>query len=166
MLYYLGGASFGLLGAGVCGIFAWNIDSRRRHTPEDGFHEVVLNRIPEPNSSPVSMISEGQYVVRAHIVRNTSGLLALDGRCTVLSAPAFLKWQRDHFTCPACGSQFSLDGSWVAGRAPRDMDRYALEVETPNGLLRTSAAGEPVPIDDATAVYLDEWTLIRGRQRQ
>jgi hypothetical protein len=164
MLYYLGGASLGLLGAGVCGIFAWNSVTHSNRTREDGFLQIALNDLPAHNAPPVLFTIEDDLVSRFYLVQTGNGLLTLSYVCPFHACR--LRWQTERYACPCCGSQFTYDGTLIYGAARRDMDRYALEVETPNSLLRTSAAGEPVPIDDATAIYLDEWTLIRGRARR
>ena len=62
------------------------------------------------------------------MAQTPEGVAALDGVCTHLDC--LLGWddQANEFICPCHGSRFDATGRYLAGPAPRDMDRFAIEV--------------------------------------
>jgi len=94
--------------------------------------------LPAPGAAPRS-VPEGRF----WLAQTEEGVAALDGVCTHLDC--LLGWdeQAHAFACPCHGSRFDADGRYVAGPAPRDMDRFAVAV--------VAAEGEPVASTDFAA---------------
>ena len=164
-LYYVGGASLALLAAGSCGALVQFMNPPLRGE-EGGFYEVDFAVIPEINANPVGM-REGQYwLVNIH-----SGMLALTGICTFMigSRPegSLPKWvpTNQRFECPRCGSKYELDGTYIEGPAQRSLDRFTLEVTTPDGTLSTPSDGSPITITNATKIIVDTNRIIYGQAR-
>ena len=67
--------------------------------------------------------------------------------------------------CPCRGGKFQLDGTYIAGPASRGMDRFVIWAETPHRILHTPEDGSPVPIADATRIWVDTRTKIPGQPR-
>ena len=98
----------------------------------------------------------GPYVIdtdraRLFVVNSGQELIVLDGRSTTTNTRCTLKWVpvNQRFEDPCCGSKFTLDGTYITGRAVRNMDRYAVKIE--NGQvwveLSRSTPGAPRPAD-------------------
>src|SRR5579859_6903290 len=101
----------------------------------------------------------------AWLSNTEKGLIALSMYCTHFDHARF-KWvpANQRFECPWCGSKFRFDGFKLpGGPAPRNLDRYVLHVTNSNGTIRTSDDGDPVPIQDAKSIVLDERKIIRGK---
>ena len=71
---------------------------------------------------------------RVWIVRTHDGLYALSAICTHLGCTPIWHGSEDRFKCPCHGSNFTLDGTNVAGPAPVPLYRAALKVDL-NGTL-------------------------------
>ena len=111
---------------------------------------VSASDYPVPNASPVA-----NNLGKFWMVQTDEGIQAVYKVCTHLGC--IYSWDElaKRFACPCHGSQFQLNGTWIAGPAPRDLDRFPFEVRDANGsVLVTSADGKPVqlPANAATVV--------------
>jgi hypothetical protein len=150
MLYYLGGASLGLLAAGSCTASLWMA------MPEAPPHRFrVETFLPSVDMRP-RYFSEG----KCHLVRSDERLTAFDAFCPY--DRGWLYWEGTYFLCVECYSWFYTDGRWMRGKAPRDMDRFVLEVVTSDHELRTSEIGDFVSIADASMITVDTSRVIQG----
>jgi cytochrome b6-f complex iron-sulfur subunit len=61
------------------------------------------------------------------------GLLALYKVCTHLGCLYAWREQEGKFICPCHGSQFEYDGTYIRGPAPRSLDRFVVQLVTPDG---------------------------------
>ncbi len=87
------------------------------------------------------------------------------GRCGAeslvhpLATLLLLVWSDEdsQFACPCHGSQYNLAGDYVAGPAPRAMDRYEVMAVDGNGrVLARSQPGQPLALPSGTEhVYID-----------
>lgn len=98
--------------------------------------------LPAIGAAPLP-ISEGHFWV----AQTQEGVAALDGVCTHLDC--LLGWDASahEFVCPCHGSRFDATGRYLAGPAPRDMDRFAVEVVDGEGAVVAAtdfAAGSTV----------------------
>ena len=166
-LYYLGGASLALLGAGSVGVLARFLNPPL-HGEKDGIFQVDLSKIPARNKWPVQFPS-GRY----WLATLDTGLCALYAGCTftvkgIMHETCTVKWVpgNNRFECPCCGSKFRLDGSYIEGPAQRFLDRFTIEVTTPNGILVTPPDGAPVSIEGATQIIVDTNRVIYGKLRE
>ena len=164
-LYYVGGASLALLAAGSCGLLArfWSPPLRGE---KGGIFEVNLGHLPKVEKSPVAF-PPGRY----WLVNLNQGLLALHGVCThmlgAMQEGCLPKWvpSNGRFECPCCGSKYRLDGSYIEGPTRRGLDRFILEVTSPEGTITTPPDGSPVNIDGATQILVDTNRVIYGKPR-
>jgi nitrite reductase/ring-hydroxylating ferredoxin subunit len=165
-LYYLGGASLVLLGAGSIGVLARFLNPPLHEGIESGIFQVDLANIARTKEWPIS-VPNGHY----WLANIGGGLLALDGHCSFRRATnnegAFYKWvlSNNRFECPVCGSKYRLDGTRIEGPSQRGLDRFLLEVTSPNGILTTPPDGSPVSIKGATKIVVDTNRLIYGQSR-
>ncbi|MGW8249041.1 MAG: QcrA and Rieske domain-containing protein [Anaerolineales bacterium] len=94
------------------------------------------------------------------------GVLALYKVCTHLGCLYNWNNQEDKFICPCHGSQFQKNGVYIAGPAPRSLDRFAMQVvdSTTGEVLAESVDGQPLPVpENPNAVFLvDTGRRIRG----
>jgi hypothetical protein len=150
MLHYLGGASVGLLATGSCGAALW---MTMPEPPEHRFR--VENTLPSIDLRP-RYFRAG----KCYLVRSDNRLIALDSHCPY--DRGFTYWEGTFLLCVECFSRFDTDGRWQRGKAPRDMDRFVLEVVTSDHELRTSEAGDFVSIVDAIMITVDTARVIQG----
>jgi Rieske Fe-S protein len=174
-LYYLLGGSGALLVAGTCAGVTWFSQKVVRYGLDSGVFLLDLSMLPqigtirERNEPGLAVESSPFYFQDGYswLVHMPEGLIALDAQCTYAHQPARVKWVNieNHFMCPWCGSRFNLAGGYIWGSAPRDLDRFALEVTTPDGTPTTPLDGSPIPIVGATRVVLDTTRRIPGKAR-
>lgn len=163
-LYYVGGASMALLAAGSCGALA-KFFSPPLRGEKDGIFQVNLVEIPAVNGKPIG-IREGQY----WLVNIDGGMIALSATCSFEDTPQLCPsiWvpTENRFICPCCGSKYQLDGTYIWGSAKRGLDRFTLEVTTPDSTISTPSDGAPVSIAAATQILVDINRVIYGQARQ
>lgn len=96
--------------------------------------------------------------VKLWLSNTEEGVVALYKVCTHLGC--LYSWLDDQnkFRCPCHGSEFQKNGDYIRGPAPRSLDRFVIQVVTPEGkvLAETDAAnGDPVKVpDDPNATIL------------
>jgi hypothetical protein len=158
VLNYAFGASIALALAGSCGGLVWFMQQVPKKNVLGGVFELDLADVPTPQTRPV-VFTKGL----CWLVNIDGGLLALDGHCTF--DRVLFKWAESNwrFECPLCGSKYRLDGTWIEDIAPRDLDRYVLEVRTSSGGRTTPSSGNPVSIDGATEILLYTNEKILGK---
>lgn len=161
-LYYLGGASVALFAAGSCAGITLLATPRFREGVD--FFEIVPSFIIAVDQPPI-MYPEMQ----AWIGQTDQGLLVLYAFCTLVRDQGGKpKWveTNNRFECPSCGSKYQKDGTYIEGPAPRGMDRFVIEVTTPNGKIRTPDDGSPVKIEGATRIVVYPQQKILGQARK
>jgi cytochrome b6-f complex iron-sulfur subunit len=112
---------------------------------------------------------EGHVFAPTHysiFLSNTpEGLLAFLNRCTHMGC--IFRWSEVSgiFACPCHGSQFRRDGTWIAGPAPRHLDRFPIVALDERGDAVASAeTGEALAMPvGATSLKVDYSRIIRGR---
>jgi cytochrome b6-f complex iron-sulfur subunit len=142
-LYYTWTASLLLLLGQAGAALIWFALPRFREGTFGGVFNFAPARIPQPNTAPVS-VAEGRF----HVVQVDGGLNTLYGVCTHLGC--LPKWNEgeQRFQCPCHGSQFARDGAYLAGPAPRSLDRFETTVFFDDGTSSTSdSTGNPIPIN-------------------
>ena len=157
-LNYAFGASIALALAGSCGGLVWFLQQIPKKNVLGGVFTLNLADVPAPQAEPVAF-SEGL----CWLVNIDGGLLAFDAHCTF--DRVLFKWAHvnQRFECPLCGSKFQEDGTWIEDIAPRDLDRYVLEVRTSSGARTTPNNGDPVSIDGAKEILLYTNSKIPGK---
>ena len=84
------------------------------------------------------------------IVRDTDGSywLALYQRCVHLGTTVAFRDDCNRFKCPSHGTTYQCDGAYMAGPAPRSMDRFPLSFQGDHVLVDTGRIiGVPLPHD-------------------
>jgi nitrite reductase/ring-hydroxylating ferredoxin subunit len=149
-LFYLGGASAALFAAATCGGLYWFTQQRLTYGRASGVFLIESSRLPTTALNPVF-----QDEAEIWLVLSEGGLIALNARCVYDNY--IFKWIQNNqrYECPACGSKFRLDGTWIEGPANRDADRFPVEVRTADDTRTTPADGAPVRVENATSVIVD-----------
>jgi cytochrome b6-f complex iron-sulfur subunit len=73
------------------------------------------------------------------------------------------------FICPCHGSQVQKNGTYIQGPAPRNLERFVVIIESPDGQVLSvtdPVSGEPVPVpDDPNAIVkVDTGKRIQGER--
>ena len=159
-LYYIWGASMALFLAETAGISVLFALPRFREGEFGGIIKVSAADFPPTGNAPVAN-NEGKF----WMVTTDQGIVAHYKVCTHLGC--IYKWDDlgKRFACPCHGSQFQENGDWIAGPAPRGLDRFALQVFDKSGkLLADSADGNPVQLSsDAFTVGVNTGKKITGK---
>jgi len=141
-LNYVWGASMALFLVQFGGITFFFAMPRFRAGEFGGQITVAAGEVPQPNSPPVA-----NNIGKFWLVHTDAGINAIYRVCTHLGCLYSWSDAAGIFACPCHGSQFKLDGTYIAGPAPRDLDRFTFQVLDANGtVLAASTDGQPVPL--------------------
>lgn len=150
-------ASMALATAGSTGAILWFAYPIPR-AGEIGFpFPVPLTDIPPANAAP-----SGKYVTgRFWLSHTDKGVSALYMVCVHLGC--LYKWvpANNRFECPCHGSKYHLDGTYIEGPAPRNLDRFVIDAVDAGGKVLASTTkgdanadpsiGGPLALPDGTA---------------
>lgn len=130
---------------------------------EGEFGGVISVRVadyPQTNQPPVAN-NPGKF----WLVNVDQGIGALYKICTHLGCIYPWSDAAGIFACPCHGSQFELNGDWIAGPAPRNLDRFAFKILDAGGnVLADSPNGEFTPIPSgAQTVQVNTGAKILGQ---
>jgi cytochrome b6-f complex iron-sulfur subunit len=156
-LYYIWGASMALLTAQATGAVLWFALPRFRAGEFGGAFNVDIARVPAPDSGPVAY-NEGKFWLvnigpeaaqQAQSAGDSQqglnpGVMALYKVCTHLGC--LYKWVdlNNRYECPCHGSKFNLNGTWIEGPAPRNLDRFIVKaVDGSGNVLAETPVGDP-----------------------
>ncbi|MCS7251965.1 MAG: ubiquinol-cytochrome c reductase iron-sulfur subunit [Thermoflexus sp.] len=103
------------------------------------------------------------------LVNTEKGILAIYKVCTHLGC--LYKWVPSNFRfeCPCHGSKFQLDGTYIEGPAPRDLDRFVIYLKDSTGrvVAQTDSQGNPLPVSDPNLlIEVDTGNKIEGKPAQ
>jgi cytochrome b6-f complex iron-sulfur subunit len=156
-LYYIWGASMVLLTAQATGAILWFALPRFKAGEFGGEFPVDIARLPQPDSGPVAynegkfwLVNVGPEAAQQKQTQGDSaqgaspGVMALYKVCTHLGC--LYKWVdlNNRYECPCHGSKFNLNGTWIEGPAPRNLDRFVIRAVDANGnTLAETVAGDP-----------------------
>jgi len=157
-LFYIWGASIAVLMAQSAGAIIWFALPRFRAGEYGGIFPVDAGSIPAKGSPPV-LNPDGKY----WLSNTDNGVLALSATCTHLGC--LFKWSdvNNRFECPCHGSKFQATGKYIEGPAPRNLDRFSVQVVGASGpLATTDATGDPVKIDGAVRLDINTGKKIKG----
>jgi cytochrome b6-f complex iron-sulfur subunit len=139
-LNYVWGASMALFLLQFGGITFLFAMPRFRAGEFGGLITVAASEVPQVNAAPVA-----NNIGKFWLVHTDAGINAIYRVCTHLGCLYFWSEAAGIFACPCHGSQFKLDGAYIAGPAPRDLDRFTFQVLDANGnVLAASTDGQPV----------------------
>jgi nitrite reductase/ring-hydroxylating ferredoxin subunit len=102
------------------------------------------------DAGPVSdFTDEGtvQYFVngRFFVTQHEGALRGLYQRCPHLGCRVPFCSSSDRFECPCHGSVYNLIGEYIAGPAPRGMDRFEISIQEDHVMVDTSTVVEGPP---------------------
>jgi cytochrome b6-f complex iron-sulfur subunit len=105
--------------------------------------------------------------VKLWLSNTDQGVVALYKVCTHLGCLYNWNNQETKFICPCHGSEFEPDGQYIRGPAPRNLDRFVIQLETPDGQVLSSTdlvTGDPlqVPQDTNAVIRVDTGQRILG----
>lgn len=160
-LYYIWSAST-LLALGETGAaLIWFAFPRFKEGEFGGTFAFNPEELPGLGTAPVT-VSSGRF----HISHTEDGLRALYQVCTHLGC--LPKWVPTNFRfeCPCHGSKFQLNGNWIEGPAPRNLDRFIATVTYADGSTAvTPTDGGAIPLDperQITSIQIDTGARITG----
>jgi cytochrome b6-f complex iron-sulfur subunit len=105
-----------------------------------------VSDLPAVDAAPMNVPN-----VKLWLSNTEEGVLALYKVCTHLGCLYGWLDDQDKFRCPCHGSEFAKNGDFLKGPAPRSLDRFVIQVVTPEGevLAETDpATGGPVKLPD------------------
>ncbi len=164
-LSYLWGATMALFvveAGGVTFLYA-----RPRFKAGEFGGQFTLGRVgalPAHDTPPVSY-TDGKF----WLVNTEAGLLALYKVCTHLGCLYGWSEAMKRFECPCHGSKFRRDGAYIEGPAPRDLDRFVIQLVDDRGqvVAQTDDAGHPLAYTDPNlTVVVDTGKRIEGRRHE
>jgi len=123
-----------------------------------------VSDLPNPDAPPVNYPK-----VKLWISNTENGVLALYKVCTHLGCLYNWNTQEVKFICPCHGSQFQKDGTYITGPAPRNLDRFVVRVESPNGQVLAETdpdSGAPLQLPDNpdAVIVVSTGTRIQGER--
>jgi cytochrome b6-f complex iron-sulfur subunit len=111
---------------------------------------VPADSFPQANTAPVAN-NAGKF----WLVNTDAGINTLYKVCTHLGCIYPWSEAAGIFACPCHGSQFQLDGTYIAGPAPRNLDSFTFEVLDASGTkLAEATNGEPIPMPAGAATVV------------
>ena len=161
-LYYIWAAATTLMLAGSSGAVLWFTYPIFRAGELGGPFPLSPGKLPVPDSGPLAFPE-----VKLWLVNTSQGMLGLYKICTHLGC--LYKWVsiNDRFECPCHGSKFQLDGTYIEGPAPRNLDRYEVRALDANGneVAHTDEDGNPLVIPpNAVEIVVETGKRIEGKQ--
>jgi cytochrome b6-f complex iron-sulfur subunit len=104
--------------------------------------------------------------VKLWMSNSEEGVTAIYKVCTHLGCLYGWSDQSVRFVCPCHGSQFEKDGTYIAGPAPRSLDRFHISVVKDGQVIaETNQQGDPLQIPDEpeAAILVDTGQRIYGK---
>jgi len=119
--------------------------------------------LPSVGEAPVNIPK-----VKMWLSNTDQGVLAIYKVCTHLGCLYNFNSQEEIFICPCHGSRFSREGEYIKGPAPRSLDRFYLQIVSPDGELLAETdveTGGPVPLPNVpdAVIQVDTGRKIVGK---
>ena len=161
-LNYVWAGSMALLLAGTGGISFYFALPRPRLGEFGG---VIPVSADEFRKSATDAAPIANNVGKFWISNTEKGIVALYKVCTHLGCIYPWSASANRFQCPCHGSQFHMDGTYIAGPAPRNLDRFMFEIFDASGAsLSKSENGDPIPLpDNAASIKVDTGKKTQGK---
>lgn len=123
-----------------------------------------VSDLPQAGSPP-----ENIPKVKLWLSNTEKGVMGIYKVCTHLGCLYNWDNQEIRFRCPCHGSQFQADGTYIQGPAPRNLDRFVVEILDPatgKVIAQTNPAGDPLPVPNNpdAIVQVDTGAKILGKR--
>jgi cytochrome b6-f complex iron-sulfur subunit len=120
-----------------------------------------ISDLPGPSDPP-----RNEPKVKLWVSNTDQGVMGIFKVCTHLGCLYNWSEQEVRFLCPCHGSQFEKNGTYLAGPAPRSLDKFVVRIVDPDTgeVLAESIDGSPLPLPDRpdARVQVDTGTRIQG----
>lgn len=158
-LNYIWGASIALFTAQFGGLTYFFSFPRFRPGQFGGKISTPVTNLPEVNKPPIP-----NDVGKFWLVQTDAGVNVLYKICTHLGCIYPWSDASGIFACPCHGSQFQLGGKWIAGPAPRDLDKFKFRILDATGAeLAKSEDGSAIPLPSgAASIEVDTGARVEG----
>lgn len=159
-LNYVWGASMALFLAQFGGITFFFAMPRFREGEFGGIIRVRAADFPQANQPPVPN-NPGKF----WLVNTDAGINTLYKICTHLGCIYPWSDAAGIFACPCHGSQFKLDGTYIAGPAPRNLDRFKFRVLNGSGaVIADWSTGDAIPMPaGADVIEVNTGAKVQGK---
>lgn len=111
-----------------------------------------MTKLPEIGQDPVAN-PKGKF----WLTRTNEGVRAIYKVCTHLGCLYNWQGQENKFICPCHGSQFTYEGKYILGPAPRSLDLFVMQAIDPDSgavLAETPGPNAAMPVvDNPKAIY-------------
>lgn len=136
------------LAVGLAAEAAWTTFDVLQPRTSGGFGGIV--EVGDANTFPEGTV---RYFLagRFYVTSYGGGLYALYQKCTHLGCRVPLCDSSKMFECPCHGSVFNIKGEYIAGPAPRGLDRFPITIE-----------GNAVSVDTATLIEGPAKSILTG----
>jgi len=119
--------------------------------------------LPAVGSGPMNIPK-----VKLWVSNTDEGVTALYKVCTHLGCLYNWRESESKFVCPCHGSQFHVDGTYIQGPAPRNLDRFVVQLVDPDTgevVAQTDAEGSPLPLPEGSnlLIQVDTGKRIKGK---
>jgi cytochrome b6-f complex iron-sulfur subunit len=126
----------------------------------------AVDVLPQVNAAPIPFTDGKFWLVNLDTEgpngEPRQGILALYKVCTHLGCLYDWAEVTGRFECPCHGSKFALTGDYLAGPAPRNLDRFVIRAISPDGTVKENADGEPLQINGDEQLVIDTGNRIQG----
>jgi len=158
-------ASLGFLTLGVGGVTYLFSMPRFREGEFGGVVNIgTVADMPMVGSAP-----QNNPKVKLWLSNTEGGASALYKVCTHLGCLYNWNDQEDKFICPCHGSQFTENGDYIRGPAPRSLDRFVIRAIDPNtGEVLAEATDEPLDVSNLppdAVIQVDTGKKITGASK-
>ena len=160
-LNYVWGASIALFTLQFGGLTFFFAFPRFRPGQFGGKIPANVSDLPELNKPPIA-----NDVGKFWLVNTDQGVNVLYKICTHLGCIYPWSDAAGIFACPCHGSQFQLNGDYIAGPAPRALDKFKFEILDASGnvLVTSPENGAAVALPSgAQTILVDTGTKIEGK---
>lgn len=150
-LYYIWGASIALLLGEAGAAFIWFALPRFKEGTFGGIFNIAPDKLPATGNPPLQEPSGRFWVSNVE-----AGVVTLYGVCTHLGC--LPKWSETNsrFECPCHGSKFQIDGTYIEGPAPRNLDRFRTTIYFTDGSqAEMDGEGNPIPLNGKTVARIE-----------
>ena len=161
-LNYVWGAAMTLFMAEMGGAIFLYALPRFKPGEFGGTFSIPASSLPKPDDAPLAN-QEGRF----WLANTNQGVYALYKVCTHLGCLYAWSTINHRFECPCHGSKFQLNGTYIAGPAPRSLDGFVIQVQDASGkvIAQTDANGGPVQVSDSNAtLFVDTGKKIDGKK--